>query len=66
MINILANDGLDKSAIDRLTASGFAVTTIKISQENLASHIQNYDVVVVRSAKSNADRIGRVEKFKVR
>ncbi len=50
MINILANDGLDKSAIDRLTASGFAVTTIKISQENLASHIQNYDVVVVRSA----------------
>lgn len=50
MINILANDGLDKSAIDRLTASGFNVSTHKILQENIAAQIHEFDVVIVRSA----------------
>ncbi|MEI7801095.1 MAG: D-2-hydroxyacid dehydrogenase [Bacteroidota bacterium] len=50
MVNILANDGLDKAAIEKLIANGFNVSTQKFSQEDLAKHIHDYDVVVVRSA----------------
>jgi D-3-phosphoglycerate dehydrogenase len=50
MNTILANDGLDKIAIDRLTAKGFTVSTPKYSQADLPHHISNYDVVIVRSA----------------
>ena len=50
MNNILANDGLDKSAVEMLTANGFTVNTHKIPQEELPNKIHDYDVVVVRSA----------------
>ena len=57
MYNILVNDGLDKAAIDRLGLNGFKVSTQKYSQEDLAKHIHDYEVVVVRSAT----KIGKAE-----
>ena len=52
MINILANDGISMSGIEKLEKNGFNVCTNKISQENLAEEInkKNFEVVLVRSA----------------
>jgi len=50
MNNILANDGLDKSAVEMLIANGFTVNTHKIPQEELPNKLSDYNVVVVRSA----------------
>ncbi|HAP01393.1 MAG TPA: 3-phosphoglycerate dehydrogenase [Bacteroidetes bacterium] len=50
MNNILANDGLDKAAIERLHQNGFRISPEKFSQEDLANHISEFEVVVVRSA----------------
>lgn len=50
MNTILANDGLDKIAIDRLTAKGFTVSVPKYTQSDLPNHINDFDVVIVRSA----------------
>lgn len=49
-MRILANDGIDKSAKDILENNGFEVITDKISQDELASKIIDFDVILVRSA----------------
>ena len=49
-MKILANDGIEKSAVEKLTKAGFVVTTEKIAQENLAEHINKFEVLTVRSA----------------
>lgn len=49
---ILANDGLEKSGIDRLKNAGFEVITDKVAQDNLIDYINtnNISALLVRSA----------------
>lgn len=49
---ILANDGLEKSGIDKLKNAGFEVITDKVAQENLIEYINSNNIsgLVVRSA----------------
>ena len=49
-MKILANDGIDASAKIALEAHGFSIDTNNIPQMELASKINNYDVLLVRSA----------------
>lgn len=50
MKKILANDGLDKAAVEKLRSTGFEVVTATIPQEELATKLNSFDAVVVRSA----------------
>ncbi len=52
MMKILANDGLDQSGIDALTAKGFEVITDKVPQEFLIDFINENQIrtILVRSA----------------
>lgn len=50
MIRILANDGIDASGKAILVEAGFEVVTEKIAQENLATELNNFDAILVRSA----------------
>ena len=52
MIKVLANDGISESGKDALITAGFDISTITVSQEQLISHIQSENIVVllVRSA----------------
>jgi D-3-phosphoglycerate dehydrogenase len=50
MRRILISDGLDKAAIARLEALGFAVDQQFYPSEELGAALKNYDAVVVRSA----------------
>lgn len=50
MKRILISDGLDKAAIARLEALGFAVDQQFYPSEELGAALKNYDAVVVRSA----------------
>lgn len=50
MIRILANDGIDASGKAQLEAAGFEVVTEKVAQENLATELQKFDAILVRSA----------------
>jgi D-3-phosphoglycerate dehydrogenase len=49
---VLANDGLDASAVAMLQQAGYEVVTEKVAQDALAAEInaKGYDVVLVRSA----------------
>lgn len=51
-MKILANDGLDKSGVEALTAKGFEVITEKVPQEFLADYINRNKIrtLLVRSA----------------
>jgi D-3-phosphoglycerate dehydrogenase / 2-oxoglutarate reductase len=49
-MRVLANDGIAEDGKLLLEKAGFEVITEKIPQEQLASEINNYDVIVVRSA----------------
>lgn len=51
-MKVLANDGLDQSGIDALTAKGFEVITAKVPQEFLLDYINEHKIrtVLVRSA----------------
>ncbi|OYU95319.1 MAG: 3-phosphoglycerate dehydrogenase [Bacteroidetes bacterium B1(2017)] len=49
-MKILANDGIDASGKAILEAAGFEVITEKIAQEDLASQLNNFDAILVRSA----------------
>ncbi len=49
-MKVLANDGLEKEAIENLRAAGAEVDTKKIPQEQLRDRLAEYDAVVVRSA----------------
>ncbi len=47
---ILANDGIEADGKSALEAAGFTVDTNKVEQADLANALQNYDIIVVRSA----------------
>ncbi|MES2619122.1 MAG: D-2-hydroxyacid dehydrogenase [Bacteroidota bacterium] len=49
-MKILANDGIDASAKTALESKGFTIETNKVAQADLPSHINDYDVLLVRSA----------------
>lgn len=49
-MKILANDGIDKSGKETLEKAGFFVDANKIEQADLPSRIQEFDVLLVRSA----------------
>ncbi len=50
MLRILANDGLEASAVETMKAKGFTVDTKHHSILELKEILQNYDCLVVRSA----------------
>jgi D-3-phosphoglycerate dehydrogenase / 2-oxoglutarate reductase len=50
MTKILANDGIDANGKKILEAAGFKVITEKVPQDKLATELQNFDAVLVRSA----------------
>lgn len=50
MKKLLATDGLDKSAVEKLKESGIEVTEQHYSEDELKEEIKNYNAVVVRSA----------------
>ena len=57
-MRVLANDGIDAAGKQILEAAGFEVITNKVTQEELANVIGEYDVLIVRSAtKVNASVI---------
>lgn len=49
-MKILANDGIDAAGKALLEKAGFILETQKISQQELASKINEYDILIVRSA----------------
>ena len=49
-MRILANDGLEKSAIERLTTAGHEVVTDKVAQDQLSAALAQFDGIIVRSA----------------
>ena len=68
MINILANDGISVSGIEKLNKNGFNVETTSVSQEKLAESINknNFEVVLVRSAtKIRKDIIDKCPNLKI-
>ena len=50
MIKILANDGIDPIGKELLEKAGFSVDTQNIPQDQLASRLNEYDAITVRSA----------------
>ena len=50
MTKILANDGINKAGLQLLQDAGFTVDTTFIPQNELASKISDYDILLVRSA----------------
>jgi D-3-phosphoglycerate dehydrogenase len=66
MMKILANDGIDASAKLALEAKGFEVDTNKIPQDELPARVNDYDVLLVRSAtKVNASVIENANNIKL-
>jgi D-3-phosphoglycerate dehydrogenase len=56
MIRVLANDGLEASAVAALQAAGAEVVTDHVDQAVLGEAVREYDVLIVRSAtKVTAD-----------
>lgn len=61
-LKILANDGMDKSAVDVLVANGHLVDTNHYDGEALVEQLRDSDVVVIRSAtKIRKDLIDQVK-----
>jgi len=61
-LKILANDGMDKSAVDQLVAQGHLVDTAHYDGEALNEQLRDSDVVVIRSAtKLRKDLIDQVK-----
>jgi D-3-phosphoglycerate dehydrogenase len=50
MIRVLATDGMEKAAVEKLKNSGFEVVEKFYEPEELKEQVKNFDVVVVRSA----------------
>lgn len=66
MIRILANDGIDAVGKAMLEKSGFKIDTATIPQEQLAGRLNEYDVVIVRSAtKIRKEQIDAAPNLKV-
>lgn len=49
-MKILANDGLDKLAVDKFIESNFEIVTDHYDREKLVREIRNFDILIVRSA----------------
>lgn len=61
-LKILANDGMDKSAVDQLVAQGHLVDTTHYDGDALIEQLRDSDVVVIRSAtKLRKDLIDQVK-----
>lgn len=66
MIKVLANDGISERAKAILEKNGFSVDTDTLSPEALADQINNYDVLLVRSAtKVRQELIDQGERLKL-
>ena len=50
MLKILANDGMDKSAVDHLISLGHEVDTNFYPVEELKTKLREFDCIVIRSA----------------
>lgn len=50
MIRVLASDGMDKSAVEKLQSLGYEVVTQFYEPEELAQQLKEFDALVVRSA----------------
>ena len=50
MIRILANDGIAPNGKAQLEAAGYEVVTDKIAKDDLMTELNNFDVIIVRSA----------------
>ena len=50
MIKVLANDGLQKEAIDKLTSMGFEVVNFHYDKDELGNILKKFDVLIIRSA----------------
>lgn len=62
MLRILANDGMEQSAVLHLTNLGHEVDTQNYDQETLKTKLREFDVIVIRSAtKLRKDIIDAVE-----
>ena len=48
-MKVLANDGLEISAINEIKKNGIYIETNHLDKEELIENIKNYDVLVVRS-----------------
>ncbi len=65
-IKILANDGIHIDGQKALEAAGYQVDTSKIAQDELPTKLNDYDVVIVRSAtKIRKDLIDQCPNLKV-
>lgn len=66
MIKILANDGISAAGKNKLEAAGFEVDTNNYPAEQLPQIINNYDVLLVRSAtKVRKDLIAQMSRIKM-
>ena len=66
MLRVLANDGLDPKGVDALVKMGHEVVTEKVAQEDLHTALQDFDVLIVRSAtKVRADLIDQLSRTKL-
>lgn len=50
MIKVLANDGLQKEAIDKLTSMGFEVVNFHYDKDELGNILREFDALIIRSA----------------
>lgn len=67
MIRVLANDGLEKGAINKLTSLGFEVVNNHYDKEELGVALKDFDVLVIRSAtKVTADILDKSEGGKLK
>jgi D-3-phosphoglycerate dehydrogenase len=66
MVKILANDGIHPDGQSMLEKANFQVDTDKISQDDLVTGLQPYEVIIVRSAtKVRKDLIDQCPNLKV-
>ena len=66
MIRILANDGIAANGKQLLEEAGYEVVTDKIAQDDLMTELNNFDVIIVRSAtKVRKDLIDASPNLKV-
>lgn len=67
MIRVLANDGLEASAVEALQKAGAEVVTDHIDQDKLGEAVRDFDVLIVRSAtKVTADVSAKAEGSKLK
>ena len=60
-MKVLANDGLEISAINEIKKNGISIETNHLDKEALIENIKDYDVLVVRSATKVTSEVWRQE-----